>query len=469
MGTTTVPAASLHTAYEQAARQQLQALLTQSPDWLQALRLRALSRFEHLGFPTRRLEAWKYLNVRPLLAQAFQPFEAEAHLSAEAIVPYLLHDAQCVIQLVFVNGQFNASLSSNQDALSAGVTLGSLKASIQTQSSAMEVQLAQRLETLLPQESDAFVALNTALFEDGALISIPDDGVIEPLVQLLFVTVPDGQPRVAYTRNLISLGKNARVQMVIEHVSLPGASVSEYFNSSVHSFELAEGAQAECTLVFNEGAQGTHFATSRNQVAANAKLKLNTVTLSGQVTRHSVTSLLQGENAQVHLNGLDVLCDQTEVYHHTVTEHWVPNGVSVQYYKGILDDASKSEFNGMVFVAEGADGTDSQQLNKNLLLSENARVWTRPQLQINADDVKCAHGATVGQLEKEQLFYLASRGLDPELAQGLLTYGFAEEIIQRIESEPLRHSLNARVLNNLHAASASLQQKLGTQTLQTGQ
>ena len=468
--TTTVPAASPHTVYEQAARDNLQALLSDSPDWLQALRLRALTRFEHLGFPTRRLEAWKYLNVRPLLGQAFQPFAAEVDVAAKALSPYRLHDdAQGVIQLVFVNGQLDVSLSSNLDTLPVSVVLGSLKASIQAQLPGLEAPLVQRLEMILPMEADPFVALNTALFEDGALMAIPAGMALEPMVQLLFVSVPDGQPRAAYTRNLITLGQNARVQMTIEHVSLPGAPASAYFNSSVHSFELAEGAHAECTVVFNEGAQGTHFATSRNQVAANAQLKLNTVTLSGQVIRHSITSLLQGEHAQVHLNGLDVLCDQTEVYHHTVTEHWVPNGVSVQYYKGILDDASKSEFNGMVFVAEGADGTDSQQLNKNLLLSENARVWTRPQLQINADDVKCAHGATVGQLEKEQLFYLASRGLESELAQGLLTYGFAEEIIQRIESEPLRHSLNARVLNNLHAASASLQQKLGTQTRETGQ
>jgi Fe-S cluster assembly protein SufD len=458
----TVQSESPPTLYEQAFRKRLQALLPETPDWLQDLRLRALSRFEHLGFPTRRLEAWKYINVRPLLSQAFLPYECDVKLSAEAVAPYLLNDVQGVIQLVFVNGHYEATLSSKPSALPAGVVLGSLKSAIHDQPEQVEAQLAQRLENLLPEEPDAFVALNTALFEDGALISIPHDVNIAPLVQLLFVSLPDGHPRASYTRNLITLGQNARVNLAIEHVGLDTAGDGEYFNSSVQEFVLAEGAQAECSIIFNEREKGWHLSATRSQLADSAQLKLNTVTLTGQVTRHSITSLLQGEKAEVHLNGLDVLCDQTEVYHHTVTEHWVPHCVSTQYYKGILDDAAKSEFNGMVFVAAGADGTDSQQLNKNLLLSENARVWTRPQLQINADDVKCAHGATVGQLEKEQLFYLASRGLDFELAQGLLTYGFAEEIIQRIDSEPLRRYLDTRVLNNLHAASATLKQKMGS-------
>lgn len=458
---TTVQSESPQTLYEQAFRKRLQALLPETPDWLQDLRLRALSRFEHLGFPTRKLEAWKYINVRPLLSQAFLPHEAGAMVSRELVAPHLLSDAQGIIQLVFVNGQFNEALSHNPTNLPQGVVVGSLKTTAQQQSNPVQGHLAERLENLLSQEPDAFVALNAALFEDGALISVPENVTIEPLVQLLFVTLPDGQPRAAYTRNLINLGQNAKVNLAIEHIALGEASDNEYFNSSVQEFVLAEGAQAECSVIFNESAKGWHLSATRNQLATTAQLKLNTVTLGGRVARHSITSLLQGENAAVHLNGLDVLCDQTEVYHHTVTEHWVPNCVSTQYYKGILDDETKSEFNGMVFVAADADGTDSQQLNKNLLLSENARVWTRPQLQINADDVKCAHGATVGQLEKDQLFYLASRGLDFELAQGLLTYGFAEEIIQRIESTPLRKYLDTHVLNNLHTASATIKQKIG--------
>jgi len=456
MAITTVQTESPQTLYEQSFRKRLQTLLTEAPDGFQDLRLRALSRFEHLGFPTRRLEAWKYINVRPLLSQSFLPFgEVKTELTREDLAAHLL-DGHHVAQLVFVNGQFNVSLSQLPPNLPQGVVLGSVKMAKQ------EVQVVQRLENLLAEEPDAFAALNAALFEDGAVVLVPENVTVEPLVQLLFVSAPDEQSRAAYTRNLIQLGKNAQVNLTISHVALDDVNETAYFNSSVQEFILAEGAQADCSIVFNESAKGWHLAATRNQLAAESKLSINTVTLGGHVTRHSITSLLQGEKAEVHLNGLDVLCDSTEVYHHTVSEHWVPDCISNQYYKGILDDSSKSEFNGMVFVAEGANGTDSQQLNKNLLLSENARVWTRPQLQINADDVKCAHGATVGQLDKNQLFYLASRGLDFELAQGLLTYGFAEEIIQRIESEPLRQYLDARVLNNLHKTSAQVKQKIGS-------
>lgn len=454
---------SPQTQLEQSFRQRLNTLVTEEPfEGFQDLRLRALSRFEHLGFPTRRLEAWKYINLRPLMNQAFLPFsDVKTTITREDLAQHLLQDPAGMAQLVFVNGQFNQSLSQVPTNLPQDVLLGSLKAVAQSESQAIQTLLAQRLENFLSKEPDAFAALNAALFEDGALVVVSDNAVVEPLVQLLFVSTPDGQARTAATRNVISLGENAKVNLVISHIALDESADSDYFNNSVQEFILAEGAQAECSIVFNESDKGWHLSATRSQLAAEARLQLNTVTLGGHVTRHSITSLLQGEKAEVHLNGLDVLCDQTEVYHHTVSEHWVPNCVSNQYYKGILDDEAKSEFNGMVFVAQGANGTDSQQLNKNLLLSEDARVWTRPQLQINADDVKCAHGATVGQLEKDQLFYLASRGLDFELAQGLLTYGFAEEIIQRIESEPLRRYLDNRVLNNLHKTSAQVKQRIG--------
>ncbi|WP_373531857.1 Fe-S cluster assembly protein SufD [Vampirovibrio sp.] len=445
---------SVQTLYEQSFRQRLQAILPETADWLQALRLNALSRFDQLGLPTRKLEAWKYINIRPLLGLPFQPHTAALPVSKATLQPYLLGEPGAdVIHLVFVNGRFDADVSSTS-ALPAGVVVGSLKAAMDTQPEPVKSVLAQGLA----QEPDAFVALNTALFEDGALIHVPDDTTVTPLIQVLYLTTGSAEPRAAYPRNLISLGRNAQVNMAIAHV---GLGEHLYFNNSVQEFLLAEGAQAECSLVLNEAPQGWHLTATRSTLAENAKLTLSTVTLSGQTARHSVSTLLKGENAEVTLNGLDVLTGSTEIYHQTVTEHWVPHCSSDQFYKGILDDAGKSEFNGLVFVAAGANGTNSQQLNKNLLLSDEAKVWTRPQLQINADDVKCAHGATVGQLEADQLFYLASRGLSRELAQSLLTYGFAEEIIQRIANPLVRHWLDGRVLENLHRADASLKRQLG--------
>jgi Fe-S cluster assembly protein SufD len=446
----TVQAEAPQTLYEQTFRNRLQALLTDSPEWTHDLRLKALSRFESLGFPTRRLEAWKYLNVRPLLNQAFPPYTDAVPIQPSDLEAHWLgENTQDVLKLVFVNGRFNETLSSPAYQ-QAGVEIASLNAFSRREALPISPQIQE--------EQDAFVALNTALFEDGALIRVADDTIVTPLIQILFLSTGNTEPRAAYPRNFIALGRQAKANLVIEYLSLGNKS---YFNNSVNEFILAEGAQAEATILFSESREAWHLAATCSHLAESAKLNLTTVTLTGGTVRHTISSLLQGEKAEVCLNGLDVLRGKTEVYHHTVTEHWLPNCVSNQFYKGILDDAVKTEFNGMVFVAQGANGTDSQQLNKNLLLSEDARVWTRPQLQINADDVKCAHGATVGQLEKDQLFYLASRGLDRELAQSLLTYGFAEEIINRIENPLLRQYLNKRVLDNLRGSDNGLRHELG--------
>ncbi len=439
--------------YQQTARTLLQDALPVQPDWLQALKLQALSRFETLGFPTRRLEAWKYINVRPLLTMPLKNDAVEPKVCPPALQRHLLEidGDNAVIRLVFINGRFNEERST-QNRLPEGAFIGSFKTALQERPEKVRNHLASYIH----EEPDAFSALNTALFEDGVFIDLPENTQLEPLVQLVYVNFGEDR-RATYPRNLVVLGKQAKMTMVVEHL---GLSQAVCFNNSVNEFILGEGAKADCTVVLSEGPQCYHLAATRGILQTNAKLAVNTITLSGSVNRHTVRALLQGEKAKVHLNGLDVLDQKTEVYHHTVVEHWVPNATSDQLYKSILDDASKSEFNSLVFVAKDADGTDSHQLNKTLLLSEDARVWTRPQLQINADDVKCAHGAAVGQLDEDQLFYLASRGLSKDLAQSLLTYGFAEDVIHRIPHPQVRKYLDGRVLSNLHNTDATLKKEL---------
>jgi Fe-S cluster assembly protein SufD len=445
--------ASPPSEYEQGARDRLQKLLATEADWLQDLRLMALSRFEALGFPTRRQEAWKYINIRPLLGLSLNAEAPEPKVCPPALHRHLLEFPETdVIRLVFVNGRFNQERST-QAALPAGVIVSNLKSALQNHPELVRGHLGR----LVQEETDAFAALNSALFDDGVFIYLPDNTEVQPLIQLVFAGFGD-ESRATYPRNLIVLGRNAKASLAVEHI---GLSPAVSFNNSVNEFILAEGAQADCTLMLSEGPQGWHLAATRNMLAAHSRLSLTTVTLAGHVNRHTVQTLLQGEDAELVLNGLDVLEGKTEAYHHTVTEHWVPNCTARQYYKSMLDDQTKSEFNSLVFVAKGAIGTDSEQLNKNLLLSDDARVWTRPQLQINADDVKCAHGAATGQLDEAQLFYLASRGLNCELAQALLMYGFAEDIIQKIPDTRMRKYLDLRVLANLHRTDALLKQELG--------
>lgn len=433
---------------EQSITDRAKAHLSDHSDALQDLRLQALSRFEALGLPTRRLEAWKYINLRPLLAQNLSANQASAELQQSAVKAHWLADKD-VIRLVFVNGKWNEALSSTQ----ANTWVERLQDVCQNDPAQVRSLLGLDLE----QEQDAFVALNTALFQNGAYVAIPDDTEIDPLVQVLFVTTTS-EAAETHLRNVFVLGKNAKARFVIQHVGLSNAN---YFNNSFNQFALDEGAQAECTLVLAEGKNAWHLASSRARLQTHAQLTLNTMTLGGLVNRHSINGLVQGEKAELHLNGLDVLDGKTEIYHHTVTEHWVPNAISDQTYKGILDESSKSEFNSLVFVAKGADGTDSHQLHKTLLLSDDAHVWTRPQLQINADDVKCAHGSAVGQLAEDQLFYLASRGLSQGLAKSLLTYGFAEDVIQKISDPLVKNYLTSRVLDNLHGACAVFKKELG--------
>jgi Fe-S cluster assembly protein SufD len=306
------------------------------------------------------------------------------------------------------------------------------------------------------------VALNTALFENGALVSVPNNTVSDELVQLLFINTNPGHasgdaPHASYPRNLFVVGKNARLNLLIQHI---GAGDQTYLSNCVQELVVDEGGEINVTLLQNENAQGWHFTGTRAFLQKNATASLNTISLGGKISRQSVRVLLRGEGATCHLNGLNVLKDSTEVFHNTVIEHWEPRCVSRQFYKGIVDDDTKSEFNGTIFVAPEAQQTDSEQMNRNLVLSDNARVYSRPQLEINADDVKCAHGATVGQLEDEQIFYLASRGIDAQTAESVLTYGFAEEIIQRVPQPEVRHYINGLAFKNLHQANADVVDKL---------
>lgn len=441
---------SPQTLYEQTLRKRLQALLHDSPDVLRAFRLRAFSRFEAMGFPNRRNESWKRVNLRPLLNEAFQPNTRAVSIGAEELQTHLpepdANETQAgepVVRLVFINGRFDRALS-DLALLPPEVAADSIREVMARDPE----RVVSRLDAMLAEETDVFAILNMALFEDGLFLHVPEETRVEPLIQVVHITAGGGGPCAAYPHHCVILDSHAEARLMLTHIDLSSESV--YFNGVVQGFSLAEGAKAECVLVFEEGETGWNLSASRASLAKNSRLELHTVTLGGAVIRHSIHTGLLDDHAEVCLNGLDVLCGKTNVHHATVTEHAAPNCVSAQFYKGILEDESVSEFNGKVIVAKGADGTDSQQLNKNLLLSENARVWTRPQLQIGADDVKCAHGATVGQLEKEQLFYLASRGLEPELAKALLIYGFAEEIIARISGRSVRKYLDQKVLTNLH-------------------
>ncbi len=430
--------------YEQGLQDLLLARQSAPQAWPE-LRTKSLERFQALGIPTKRLEAWKYIDLKPVLNTDFQPYEAapQPEVPQEALEPHLLAEGTVAFpRLVFVNGALVPALCQTQ-----GLPQGVVAQSLGTQ--AVDVSL-DGIASSVAQEADAFAALNGALFQDGAFVSVPDGVKVAVPLQLLFLTTgsPEG-PRAAYLRNVLNVGKNAALSVVLQFVGVESTHV--YLNNVVNHLNVDVAGQLEVTLLQAEAAQGFHFAATHAQLQANSQVEMTCVAVGGQTSRHHSDAQLLGEGADCRLNGLSVLAGETRVYRHIAVEHQVPNTVSRQLFKSIVDDRTRSEFDGTIVVYPNACGTDAEQMNKNLLLSDDARVYTRPQLRIDNDDVKCAHGATVGQLEDEELFYLFSRGLSKEQARSILTYGFAEEILGKHTQPALHAYLDTLVLSHLNA------------------
>jgi Fe-S cluster assembly protein SufD len=277
---------------------------------------------------------------------------------------------------------------------------------------------------------------------------VPDGVEAGAPVQLLFLTAPGADEAAAFPRVLVVAGRDSRLDVIETYASLGDG---EYLTAAVIEIFVGEGARVTHCKVQDEAGSAFHVASTRAEVSNDGAYDLTTATLGARLSRHEVEVALVGPGAACRVDGLYIVGDGQHADTHSLIDHREPNCASRQNYKGILDGRSRAVFNGRVFVHEGARGTDAQQSNKNLLLSPDARVDTKPQLEIFNDDVKCSHGATVGQLEEEELFYLLSRGLHPDLARNLLTYGFAEEIVEGIKFESIRAQLDGAILNRLNA------------------
>jgi Fe-S cluster assembly protein SufD len=420
------------------------------PAWLGRMREGAFGRFEELGFPTTDEEDWKYTNVAPLARKAFRRVpEGEVELDSAAAEPFISAEAR-QSRLVFVNGVYSPQHSLHQ-AIPAHVTLVDLGVALADEETLRGDEpevLWNHLGRLSGEGSDAFSALNTAFVDGGLLLRVPAGVALESPVQLLFLTAPGETGGVTFPRVLVVAERDSRLDIIETHAA---AGDGEYFTDAVVEVFVGEGARVTHYKVQDEAAAAYHIASTRAEVSKDGAYELTTVTLGARLSRHEIEVALTSPGASCRVDGLYIVGDGQHADTHSLIEHREPNCASRQNYKGILDGKSRAVFNGRVYVHEGARGTDAQQSNKNLLLSTEARVDTKPQLEIYNDDVKCAHGATVGQLEEEELFYLLSRGLHPDLARNLLTYGFAEEIIGNIKHESIRAQLDEAILNRLHA------------------
>jgi Fe-S cluster assembly protein SufD len=409
--------------------------LRTEPDWLTRFRAEGIESFETLGFPTMKDEDWHFTSVAPIADRVFHP-ASTASISRERMSKLGLPEIGGQ-SLVFVNGFFSAELSSPEsERAKAGVTVKNLAAALSD-----EPGVRSQIGSAAASTSSAFTALNAAFFRDGALIRIAADAVAGP-IHLIFIAAGSNGV-VTHPRNIIVAGNHSQATIVESYVA---ADDSSYFTNAVTEVILGDGARVSHYKLQSEGTNAFHVGTIQARQPQGSYYESFSFATGAELSRTNVYTVLEGDAAECVLNGLYLADGTQHMDHQTYVEHIAPNCPSHELYKGILDGRSHGVFNGKVYVHPEAQKTDGKQSNNNLLLSDHARVDTKPQLEIFADDVKCTHGATVGRLDETALFYLRSRGLSYTVARKLLTYAFAADVLERLSLDPLRDALEARVL-----------------------
>jgi len=437
-----IVAAAPFAAFREDFRRQPEA-----PDWLRAIRERGMSRFEALGFPTTKNEDWHFTSVAPIADRTFRAAAVSASgVSSEGSTAGMVAPADLERftfgepkwhKLVFVNGEFAEDLSSYA-GLGNAVRVSSLARALRSGTGRPERHLGK----IAAFEQHSFTALNTAFIRDGAFIEIQPDTVVDEPIHLVFVSEGYGES-VSHPRNLIVAARHSRATVIESYVSIRD---SVYLTNAVTEISLGEGAHLDHYKIQRESESAFHVGTTQVRQARDSQFHSFSFAVGGALARTNIYTSLDGDAATCTLNGLYLADGKQHLDNQTSIEHIAPNCPSHEVYKGVLDGRSHGVFNGKVYVHPEAQKTDGKQSNNNLLLSPTARVDTKPQLEIFADDVKCTHGATVGRLDDMAMFYLNSRGIGPDSARVLLTYAFAADVLETIGLEPLKKQLEEMVL-----------------------
>jgi Fe-S cluster assembly protein SufD len=425
--------------YERVSRERAAA----QPAWLRETRAAALTRFAELGFPSTRDEEFRFTNVSPIAETAFRLAPAVPAAAHDLIDRVSIPGAH---RLVVLNGRYDAQLSDDAAPMS-GLTVGGLAEAMASRNG----DLQRLLNGVASIHDRAFAALNTAFLFDGILIDVAPGAVVERPLQVIFATAGvDAQHASArlmvHPRLLAVVGANAQARIVETFV---GPADEKYFTNAVSEYHVGDGALVDHYKDQREGASAYHVGLQALRCARSSTFVSQNIVLGGQIVRNDIVAVLDGEGVDCTLNGL-YLSDGTRlVDNHTTIDHAKPHCGSHELYKGILAGRSRAVFNGKIIVRQDAQKTDAKQTNRALLLSDNAQINTKPQLEIFADDVKCTHGAAVGQLDEEALFYLRARGLTAVQARDLLIHAFAGDILNRIKIEPLRAQLETELFSRL--------------------
>jgi Fe-S cluster assembly protein SufD len=408
--------------------------------WLRELRTLAITRFAERGFPTPRDEDWKYTRTTALEKRAFNCETVDGAVDMDKIAA-LLQVESAAPRLVFINGRYFPALSPLEN-LPEGVTLSGLNEVLLSKPDALKGLLGE----VAILDRHPFAALNTAFADDGVYLSIAGGVVVEQPLHAVFITTAAQDGHVANPRILVRAGDNSQATLVERHIAVGDAV---YFTNALAEIKLGNNAALDYYRVQEEGAKAIHVSGVHVHQGRDSRFHSHGVSLGNAMLRNDIDVQLAANGAHCDLIGLYLAAGRQHVDIHTRIDHLQAHGTSYEFYKGILDGHGRGVFNGKVIVHPDAQKTDARQINNNLLLSDDAEADTKPQLEIYADDVKCSHGATVGQLDADAVFYLRSRGVDEADARHLLTHAFAGEIIEQVKPAALRTYLDNAVMARL--------------------
>jgi len=410
----------------------------QDAAWLKALRLQALERFKQTGFPTDELENWKYTNLSLTLLK--ESFAFETATSTAAVATQLKKagfDVDKAHLMVFINGRFSKEFSSLKP-LAKGITVQNMASSLSSET------VKAFVGKIAPSQNRAFTALNTAFFTDGLFVQLEAGKVLDAPIHVVYLSANGNQTTQSHVRNLLVLGDDSKVN-VIEHYW--GENLSAYFTNVVTEAAMAKGSSLDHTKIGLEDIKGYHIGSLIALQEEGSRLSSRLFSIGGALTRNEIETTLSQKKAECVLEGLYLAKEKQHVDTRTFIDHLSPNCNSHEVYKGVADGQATAVFDGRILVRENAQKTDARQSNKNLLLTKEAKVYSKPQLQIYADDVKCSHGSATGQIDEEALFYLQSRGISRDEAKKVLVYAFAGEMVEKIESAYLKPALKKLVDN----------------------
>ncbi len=404
--------------------------------WLRELRREAFARFCEVGFPTTHDEDWRFTDVSAISKTRFRlAREERSGVFPQQLEPWRVEGAGC--QLIFINGRFASELSV-LNKLAENVRVAGLANELSSNSTLIEQHLGHYVDV----HRDSFSALNTAFAEDGAYVHVTRGTIVEEPICLLFVSTPGALPVMNHPRNLILIDEDSQATIVEEYVSLGDGSI---FCNAVTEVVAGGNAVLSHYRIEREQVGTFNISTLRIQQGRSANIASHSVLLGGALVRNNVHPVLAGEGGECLINGLFLGSDNQHIDNYMLVEHASPHCGSRQFYNGILDDHAHGVFHGRIIVHKDAQKTDAKQTNRNLLLSDDAQIDTKPQLEIHADDVKCTHGATIGQIDEEALFYMRSRGIDEASARNHLLLAFAGECLGRMKEGPVRRHVEALV------------------------